>query len=191
MSTDSNLTAPFKTKNLIYLIFLAGLTALGIIVGFMGNYLKLPAITQPIIAPESPIRLDFQTLELAKTNTQHQLGYQGRTDICQDCGMLFVFPDQRIRSFWMKNTPTSLDIIFLDSQGKILNIYPQTKPFQESPGYESTSPAQYVLEVPAGYSQRFNLQTNQTLDIPHLLNQAQGFNTPPPNQSNINLQTRE
>ena len=65
-------------------------------------------------------------------------------------GMLFVFPDEEPRSFWMKNTFIPLDMIFFDSTFKIQNIVKHAKPHDTTPT-EPSEPCKYVLEVHAGF----------------------------------------
>jgi uncharacterized protein len=60
--------------------------------------------------------------------------------------MLFVFDDEQMRSFWMKNTYIPLDMIFLNSIGTIVSINVGAKPMDETP-ISSQSPAKYVIEV--------------------------------------------
>jgi len=63
-------------------------------------------------------------------------------------GMLFVFGDEAQRSFWMKETPTALDIAFMRADGTIVTIHTM-QPYDTS-SYPSGEPAQYALEVLAG-----------------------------------------
>ena len=60
------------------------------------------------------------TVEIADNDITRSIGFMGREKIPQDTGMLFVWEDEAYRNFWMKNTPTSLDVIFFDSNGKFL-----------------------------------------------------------------------
>ncbi|TNE78379.1 MAG: DUF192 domain-containing protein [Bacteroidetes bacterium] len=76
-------------------------------------------------------------------------GLMYRRSMLNDRGMLFIFPDIRPRSFWMKNTHIPLDIIFIDDNYRIVTIQPNTKPFSEQ-SIPSYKPAKYVLEVNAG-----------------------------------------
>jgi len=83
----------------------------------------------------------------------HELG--------QNEGMLFLFPDDAIRSFWMKNTEFPLDIAFIDVSGKIVRIHTM-KPFDES-SYSSDYPARYALELHAGWLARNDVEVGDTV----------------------------
>lgn len=130
------------------------------------NFQKKPQTAGP-----STIKLSFEELERAETVAEQHQGLMHRTDLCTDCGMIFVFDDQSPRAFWMKNTPTSLDMIFIRSDGTISEIHQSTTPNTETT-YDSNGPIQYVLEAPAGYVQRHQLRVNQQLDIQNLLSRA-------------------
>ncbi len=90
-------------------------------------------------------------------------GLMYRKSMLADRGMLFIFPDVRQRSFWMKNTYIPLDIIFIDESKRIVSIQPNTKPFSEKsvPSYKD---AQYVLEVNAGTAARLNWKEGDILN---------------------------
>lgn len=72
-----------------------------------------------------------------------------RRDLQADGGMLFVFPDEAPRNFWMRNTPLPLSIAFLDSEQRIINI-DDMAPFTDTP-HPSLAPARYALEVHQGW----------------------------------------
>ena len=63
-------------------------------------------------------------------------------------GMLFVFDSEQLHGFWMKNTPTALDIAYMRADGTIVKIHTMA-PFDTSI-YPSVEPAQFALEVLAG-----------------------------------------
>ncbi len=90
--------------------------------------------------------------EIATTPEQMQKGMMFRTSLPSERGMLFVFSEERELSFWMKNTFIPLDIIFLGAQGEFVSsatMQPCRK--DPCPGYTSEGPAQYALEVQAGF----------------------------------------
>ncbi|SRR6056297_807138 len=68
-----------------------------------------------------------------------------------DAGMIFIFDDEAPRSFWMANTPISLDILFVNSEMEIVRIHRNTPPYSHE-NIVSESPAKYVVEVNAGFT---------------------------------------
>ncbi|WBH17630.1 DUF192 domain-containing protein [Sphingomonas radiodurans] len=95
-------------------------------------------------------------VELASTEPQQQRGLMYRTDIPKDGGMLFApYPTDgsgpREASFWMKNTPSPLDIIFIRADGTIARIAENTVPFSEAQ-VPSGEPISAVLELNGGRS---------------------------------------
>ncbi len=73
-----------------------------------------------------------------------------------DSGMLFIFEGNEPRSFWMANTPLSLDIIYANSDFEIVRIHRNTQPFSHEQ-IRSEVPAKYVVEVNAGYAMRHDI----------------------------------
>lgn len=69
----------------------------------------------------------------------------------ENSGMFFIFDDEAQRSFWMANTPLSLDIIFVNSEYEIVRIHRSTPPYSNEQ-ILSEVPAQYVVEVNAGFT---------------------------------------
>lgn len=102
-------------------------------------------------------------VELAENIVQWTKGLMFRKSLAQDSGMLFVFPDEAIRTFWMKNTYIPLDLIFISASKKIAEIKANFDPCQKDQCsiYTSQIPAQYVLEVNAGFVQKNNLQIGE------------------------------
>lgn len=97
------------------------------------------------------------SVEVASSQAERSLGLMYRRELGEHEGMFFIFPDESERSFWMKNTYLSLDIIFLDRELKVVNCAERAVPLTETPR-KSTGPAQYVLEVPAGTAARWSLK---------------------------------
>ena len=104
-------------------------------------------------------------VEIADDPDEHRRGLMWRESLAPGHGMLFVFPDQSPRTFWMKNTALSLDIIFLDTAGKIVAITEQTAPYSQRP-ISSRVPARYVLEVEAGFCRRHGLARGDKVHLP-------------------------
>lgn len=95
-------------------------------------------------------------IEIAETEAKRALGLMYREELGDRQGMLFIFSDDAVRSFWMKNTPVSLDIMFVTASREILTIHRNTVPFSEE-SYTSSGKVRYVVEVVAGYADRHRL----------------------------------
>lgn len=111
------------------------------------------------------INLPLSKLEIADTDLLRTQGLMFREELCYSCGMLFVFEDEQVRNFWMKDTRVSLDIIFIKKDGTVINIAEKTKPEQTAETYQSKEAAQYVLEVNAGWSNSNSLKAGSKLKI--------------------------
>ena len=102
--------------------------------------------------------------ELARSNGERALGLMYRKKIKNDYAMLFVFPDEKPRSFWMKNTYVSLDIIYISTNLKVVSIVKRATPLSEA-GLKSIAPAAYVLEVNAGLADKWKIKTGSKLVV--------------------------
>ncbi len=92
-------------------------------------------------------------VEIAQTLEASRLGLMFRESLPEDQGMLFVFPQKHILSFWMRNTFIPLDIAFIDEAGVIVDIQ-RMAPLDETINYISAAPALYALEVNAGWFEK-------------------------------------
>lgn len=109
------------------------------------------------------------SIEIARSLLQKTKGLGGRTSLCSTCGMLFIYNSEGIYPFWMKDTLIPLDMLWLDSSGKIVSIHtaqpePNVPDFQLK-NYSNTTPAQYVLEINALQAQKLNLQVGDIITI--------------------------
>lgn len=93
------------------------------------------------------------TVEIADTGEKRETGLMGRTSLDKGKGMLFIFPDKAPRQFWMKNTLIPLDIIFFDSNKRVIHLVENMEPCKKPQciKYPSEGAAMYVLEVPSGF----------------------------------------
>jgi len=106
---------------------------------------------------------DFQ-VELAITETQRQRGLMFRKNLAADRGMLFDFGTPRPISMWMKNTPVSLDMLFVGPTGRVAHITHDTVPYSH---HLITAPqmVRYVLEVPAGTAKRLGFKIGDRMQV--------------------------
>jgi len=98
-------------------------------------------------------------VEIADTPETQTKGLMGRNALDDSSGMLFVFERIEPQKFWMKNTPLSLDIIFIGGDGCIINIVESTTPMSNHK-YRSSGPVKYVVEVRSGFAKRFQIDTD-------------------------------
>jgi uncharacterized membrane protein (UPF0127 family) len=100
--------------------------------------------------PEGPKRV---LLEVAATEAKRNRGLMFRTHLGEGRGMLFVFEEPGRPAFWMKNTYLSLDILFLSTDGIVVDLFERLSPcpMEPCPRYAPDAPARYVLEVAGGF----------------------------------------
>ncbi len=103
-------------------------------------------------------------VEHAEDTPARQRGLMYRTHMNDDEGMLFTFPGESIRSFWMKNTCIPLDMIFIDKNGYIVGILEQV-PTLNLQSRRVPCPAHRVLEVNAGWTREHGVKPGQRLLI--------------------------
>lgn len=103
-------------------------------------------------------------IEIAEDEYETQTGLMYRTNLHTSQGMLFIFQDEQIRSFYMKNTKIPLDIIYIDKSYQIVSFQKNAKPFDET-SLPSEAPAKYVLEINAGLSGEWNLEVGDKIEF--------------------------
>ena len=97
------------------------------------------------------------TVELATTPAQRELGLMYRQALPPDAGMLFIYPDEESVAFWMKNTLSPLDMLFIGADGHIRRIAERAVPLSETP-IPSVDPVEAVLEVNGGTVERLGIR---------------------------------
>lgn len=101
--------------------------------------------------------------EIAEKTEDRNHGFMERKNIPDGTGMLFVFEKDQILSFWMKNTPHPLSIAYIDSKGKIRDIFDMT-PYSLA-DVTSTGYVKYALEVPQGWYKKAGISAGDILII--------------------------
>ncbi|MDR6302017.1 DUF192 domain-containing protein [Mesonia maritima] len=104
-------------------------------------------------------------IELAEDSYEHQTGLMHRESMEENRGMLFVYGNDKPRpNFYMKNTYIPLDMIYINSNQKVVDIYRNAKAMDETP-IPSEALAQYVLEVNSGMADKWNLTVGDSVII--------------------------
>lgn len=103
---------------------------------------------------------------LARTSDERTEGlmHVPESEIDDDQGMLFVFSDERLLGFWMRNTITSLDIAFARMNGRIVKTH--TMPPLTLQTFPSIEPAMFALEVKAGTFEKLGIAEGDQIVIP-------------------------
>lgn len=104
-------------------------------------------------------------VEIADDDTERERGLMFRPPLADDRGMLFEFPDSAERSFWMRNTPSSLDILYIDPTGAIVSIAHHTTPYSEAQ-IPSNGAASGVLELRAGRAEEIGAKAGDKVTHP-------------------------
>ncbi len=110
----------------------------------------------PVVVSTGENAHEFRA-ELADTKELQAKGLMHRTELGSDEAMLFPNEQPTARSFWMKNTPIPLDIIFVGLDGRITNIAAMTEPYSEEPVY-SVGSVSAVLEIAGGRAEELGIE---------------------------------
>ena len=103
-------------------------------------------------------------IEIANDDYSRQTGLMYRESIKENQGMLFVYSRESMRNFYMKNTYIPLDLIFFNSDSTIVSFQKDAKPLDES-NLPSQVPAQFILEINAGLSERWDLKAGDRFSL--------------------------
>jgi uncharacterized protein len=103
-------------------------------------------------------------IEIADSRNQQAQGLMYRGTMTDSQGMLFIFDIEEPRTFWMKNTYISLDILFASKDGRIVSISRNTIPYSEEP-IASKAKALYVIEVLAGFCDQYGIEAGQKIEF--------------------------
>lgn len=135
---------------LVFLIF-AAIPALAV----DQTPMHLPIDPAPLTVNTAKGDVPFR-VEVADTDEERERGLMFRTDLKDNSAMLFVFDETRMVTMWMENTPSALDMLFLDDSGRISAIRKNAVPFSRDI-ISSGGPARFVVEVRAGTANRLGL----------------------------------
>lgn len=107
------------------------------------------------------------TAELAVSDEERARGLMFRKKILSDQGMLFVFEREDVHSFWMKNTLVALDMLWLDSEKRVVYIAADVPPCTADPcpSYGPDRPARYVLELASGRAAASGIKVGDRLQF--------------------------
>ena len=103
-------------------------------------------------------------VEVAATGAARTRGLMWRKELPVGQGMLFIFPQEAVLSFWMRNTLIPLDMLFINGEKRVVGIIVQAEPRTDA-SRTVGEPSRYVLEVPGGWSQQVGLRPGLQVDF--------------------------
>lgn len=155
-----------KDQESAFLLKLIKIFAVAIIAAIALRFIPLPNLEFKHLGK---IKVGSQVLviEYAEGNEKIAKGLGGRNELAKDHGMFFVFPADGVHYFWMKGMNFPLDIIFLSSDYKIIDILYNAPPCTETecPPFTPQEKFRYGLEVNAGWSRENNLKIGDQFEI--------------------------
>lgn len=128
-----------------------------------GYWASPHSMTQPYAIRQVLIGSSAVTAEVADTEALRERGLSGRQSLPEGRGMLFVFDSPGLYGFWMKDMRFSIDIIWAAADGTIISIERDASPESYPRAFHPAAPAQYVLEVPAGFSRARGIEPGMAL----------------------------
>ena len=139
------------------------LTLVVVVTGCSGSGSQLPVVPISFELPDGKSTARF-SMEVAATNAERQVGLMYRKEIASDRGMIFLFPEQKVHRFWMKNTFIPLDMVFVSKDMKVVGILESVPPQTEDPRFVD-EPSQYVLEFGAGVMRNSGVIVGSTVVV--------------------------
>ena len=103
--------------------------------------------------------------EVADTPALREKGLSGRLSLKEGTGMWFVFDEDGVWPFWMKDTLIPLDMLWVDAEGTIVFIAHEVQPESYPQAIAPTGPTRYVLELPGGYAARQGIAEGQKVVV--------------------------
>lgn len=169
------------TRNIVWIGIVAVVIAGGALLSGKAGALFSRSGTQKAGAPSleavspSPKALSVPTLSfengpiisilVADTDQQREQGLSGHAPLSDREGMLFFFDTPGRPAFWMKDMLFSLDIIWISSDWRVVDISPNLSPDTYPASFAPKADIKYVLEVPAGFAQRHGIAIGQRVTL--------------------------
>ncbi|MEK7628556.1 MAG: DUF192 domain-containing protein [Patescibacteria group bacterium] len=148
----------------VLLVLFAGLGYLTLGDAKMGGvslFPHLPGVYLPVV------KVGGVPVNVIKANTpeERNKGLSGRPSLPPLTGMWFAFETDDLYGIWMKEMQFSIDVIWISKDGDIVDVAPNVSPETYPKIFKPHAPARYVLEVPSGFMEQYNLTASDTVDF--------------------------
>lgn len=175
----------FSLYNIIIAIILLLIIVIGALIVFVNpgkKAVRKPLTTvneQPSTPPKPVFRKDGELrfvdgkttniittidIEVADDDAEREQGLMYRDTMAENAGMLFLMETEEMQTFWMKNTVLPLDILYVDSDRRIVSVHKNCTPYSLDQ-IPSAKPALYVVEVNAGYTDRHKIKAGDMISF--------------------------
>jgi len=128
---------------------------------------SLAACSARATGPSVELKGQRFDVEIADTEPARERGLMFRESMPADHGMLFLFDDNAVRTFWMKNCRMPLDILYFDEKYKLVNVQQRVPACRSEPCpvYPSEGAAKYVLELNAGVADKLDVKPGDAIKL--------------------------
>jgi len=144
------------------------LTAIAFLISLVYKPLSIPSLIEEengsrartVVLAERTVFVD-----IADTPEKRSVGLSGHKELAPDEGMLFVFPEDGMHAFWMKDMSFSIDILWLSRGGLIVDMQQKVAPETYPAAYVPRKEARYVLELPSGWVERYTVELGDAVQL--------------------------
>ncbi len=154
----------FKVNILFFVVFFLGLMASPLTAETTWSSINLEAKSAGIFIHSSNGNRHLFKVELAVNEESQRKGLMNRLSLPAFQGMLFVFPKEQVVKMWMENTLISLDMLFINKEGKIIYIEHNAVPLSKKTLGPDT-PVKSVLEIKGGASKELGIKIGDTISV--------------------------
>jgi uncharacterized membrane protein (UPF0127 family) len=175
----------FSTYNIAIATILLLIVVIGLLILFMNpskkrtrklvntTIVEKPEKPNPVFRKDGELRfLNGKTnevitaidIEVADDDAEREQGLMYRDSMAENSGMLFLMETEELQAFWMKNTILPLDIMFVDSERRIVSIHRNCRPYSLDQ-IPSGKPAIFVVEVNAGYTEKHGIMVGDLISF--------------------------
>lgn len=146
-------------KNLFFLI-VGLIIILGSVFLFLEQRLTINNSYKVIKINDTDIKV-----EIANTPEMRQKGLSGRKELSYGTGMFFIFENPDKHGFWMKDMNFAIDIVWIDEKFNVVGVEKQVSPETFPQIFYPNQEVKYVLELPAGFTDKYRIYTGQYVTI--------------------------